>query len=106
MAKFPHFATEEGLKLYSHLNLKAKEGLPQAFRLYCQAALDSEREASTSQQLATCVERNGVKVYFKQSELKEVTSNKVMEQIPSFGGATLIVMDALQVSYIRMYSHT
>ena len=99
MAKFPHFANEEGLKPYSHLNLKGKEGLPQAFRLYCQAALDSIRETSTSQQLVTCVERNGTKVYFMQSELKEVNSRKVMEQIPSFSGATLIVMDAFPVSY-------
>ena len=95
---FPQFATDEALKPYLKLNLKAKEGVPQAFRLYCQAALDSTRKSSSpGTDLAMSAERNGVKALFLKASFQEINSSKILEHMPTFRGAALILMDASEV---------
>lgn len=92
---FPQFATDEALKPYLKLNLKAKEGVPQAFRLYCQAALDSTRKSSSpGTDLAMSAERNGVKALFLKASFREINSSKILEHMPTFRGAALVLMDA------------
>ena len=61
MTVFPGYATEEQLKLFTKLNLKGKDGIPQEFRNFCQAAIDSKRAPD---QVQTSVECAGTKAYF------------------------------------------
>ena len=93
--EFPQFTSEERLKPFSKLNLKAKEGIPKQFLNLCQAALDSTKQTH----IPSSVKRDGMKAYFIKGTCREMRSSKMKEIIATLiQGAGLLMATVPEVS--------
>ena len=86
---YPKFAKEEQLSSFTGLIKGSQHVIPQLFREYCQAAL---RYAEGQQGGATnTVSKDGSHCTFVQGTYDTVTKRHILDQMPSFLGAALVL---------------
>ena len=92
---YPHYADEETLKKFLALPLKGKT-VPQAFRDYCQAALDEE-ELSENPLSGRTIRRNGHSAHFLEGSYRTVSVKDLQSQVGTFHGAHLLLAHLTEV---------
>ena len=99
--KFPAFTTTERLSNYSALDFK--KGVPDIFRIYCQAAIDST-VVSAAPQSALKKVIDGVSVFLVEEEFTSISTEHFRNIDSTFTGAHMIIYRIPKVS--KVYTFT
>lgn len=86
---FPTFVTEGCLQQYCSLDFK--KSIPEVFRTFCQAALDSHQSEPRSSKRASTYTLNGTSVVVIADHFRSTSAQQIQDFDPSFSGAHLII---------------
>ena len=95
--KFPTFTSIKRLSQYMPLDFR--HGIPEVFRLYCQAALDSTATAGASTSSAMKIDVNGVGVHLIEARFKTISAQYLKDKDSSYSGAHLMIYRIPTVRY-------
>lgn len=93
--KFPAFTSAERLSQYTSLDYK--HAVPEVFRTFCQAALDSTATGSLSSSPMTRVDVNGVSVYLIEAKFSSISAQSLQRADTSYSGAHLMICNMPEV---------
>ena len=93
---FPTFVTEGRLQQYCSLDFK--KSIPEVFRTFCQAALDSHQSEPRSSKRASTYTLNGTSVVVIADHFRSTSAQQIQDFDPSFSGAHLIICRISAVS--------
>ena len=84
-AKYPRYTTEEAMARLQTMKIRDKNGLTKPFKDFCQAAVNS------SPQDIGPVNVKGSKAYFVPTPYSALTKEAILQGMPDFQGASLII---------------
>ena len=87
--KFPLFTSTKRLSQY--ISLDFKHAVPEIFRTYCQAALDSTVTPSSSPSPTMNFDVNGVSVRLVEAKFSSISAQYLRERDASYCGAHLMI---------------
>ena len=94
--KFPQFTSNERLSQYTSLSFK--NGIPDHFRIYCQAALDSKNVIGSIPELSARKQVSGVNIFFVEVGFESITAEHIRHIDATFSGAQLMMYRLPKVS--------
>ena len=97
--KFPAYTSVDRLSQFSGLNFK--NNIPDTFRTYCQAALDSKTFSGLLPAESSRKEVNGVSVFFVGVNFQALSAEHLRHIDASFVGAQMVLYRLPEVSMCR-----
>ena len=89
-------------RLSQYMSLDFRHGIPEVFRLYCQAALDT-LSLGIATSSAMKIDVNGVSVHLIEAKFKTISAQYLKNKDSSYSGAHLMVYRLPTVRYQYKY---